>query len=234
MAEGDIVLPTPNTELLINESHTNRYLFVLSHIPTSYLISKFAGPQAEACIELMRQQIIDKATNVYDETIINKLKALDTNRLKEFNNDVRNFTLYLQSVDIPGLNLEYSTNATQFVDIKHVEGKLQFDDLNMVVLNDENWFIYRMLLYWFYAGFNPEERMKFKEYEYYKKFYVTGHLLILDNHYKKVMEFEFTDLHPVSINSIPMTDKDSTNIVLNTTWIHTGFVPSDRYVIKRV
>jgi hypothetical protein len=231
---ADKTILTPNTELLINEAHTNRYLFVLSHIPTSYLISKFSGPQAEACIELMRQQIIDKATNVYDQTVIDKLKRIDFDRTLELNNDVRNFTLYLQSVNIPALNLEYSTNPTQFVDIKHVEGKLQFEDLSMTIMNDENWFIYRMLLYWFYAGFNPEERMKFKEYEYYQKFYVTGTLIILDNHYNKVMEFEFTDLHPVNLNSIPLTDKDSTNIMLDTTWIHTGFVPSDRYVIKRV
>jgi len=182
----------------------------------------------------MQEQIINESTNVYDEDIIKKLKDIDQARIRELNNDVRNFTLYLQSVDIPSLNLEYSTNSTQFVDIKHVQGKLQFDDLNMEIMNDENWFIYRMLLYWFYAGFNPEERMKFTEYDYYKNFYVTGTLIILDNHYSKVMEFEFTDLHPVSIRSIPMTDKDATKITLSTTWIHTGFVPSDRYVIKRV
>ncbi len=231
---ADTKILTPNTELLINESHTNRYLFVLSRIPTSYLISKFSGPQAEACIELMRQQILNTATNVYNPDIIKKLERIDFDRVVEFNNDVRNFTLYLQSVTMPGLNLEYSTNATKFVDIKHVEGKLQFDNLTLDIMNDENWFIYRMILYWFYAGHNPEELMKFNEFEYYQKFYVTGTLIILDNHYNKVMEFEFTDLHPVSVNGIPLTDKDSTNIILNTEWVHTGFVPSDRYVIKRV
>lgn len=230
----DSIIRTPNTELLINEAFNNRYIFVLSRIPTSYLISKFSGPQAEACIQLMANQIVNESTNAYDYEMIKKLQSIDMSRIKEFNNDVRNFSLYLQTVDIPGLNLEYSTNSTQYVDIKHVEGKLQFDDLSMEIMNDENWFIYRMLLYWFYAGHNPEERMKFNEKEYYEKFYVTGTLIILDNHYKKVMEFEFTDLHPVSVRPISLTDKDATKIILNTSWIHTGFVPSDRYVIKKV
>lgn len=232
MAETTVF--TPNTELLINESHTNRYLFVLSKLPTSYLISKFSGPQQEACIQLAKDQILDSATNVYNQETIDRLKRIDIDRIKEFNNDIRNFTLYVQSVNIPSLELGYSTNATKFVDIKHVDGKLQFADLEMEIINDENWFIYRIILYWLYAGHNPEELMKYKEYEYYQTFYCTGTLIILDNHYKKVMELEFTDLHPVSLNTIPLNDKESAKILLSTSWIHTGFVPSDRYVIKKV
>lgn len=208
---------TPNRELLINDAHNNKYIFVLERIPTSYLISKFANKAAEYCIE---------NGHAPDDILVQ--------RLQEGNEDVRNFNLYLQTFDLPQLDLGYSTNATQFVDIPHVDGKLNYGELNMTVKNDENWLIYDMLYYWFLAGFNPEERMKFKEREYYEHFYVSGTLIVLNNHLEKCKEFEFTDLHPVSLSTVNLSDNESEKIFLPVTWIHTGFVPSDRYVIKRV
>lgn len=207
----------PNRELIINEAHNNKYIFVLERIPTSYLISKFANKAAEYCVEN------GHAPGDY---------LLE--RFKEQNQDVKNFNLYLQSLDMPSLDLGYSTNPTQFVDIPHVQGKLNYGEFNTVVKNDENWLIYELLYYWFLAGFNPEERMKFTEHQYYENFYVNGTLIILDNHMEKVKEFEFTDLHPVSMQSITLTDVEAQKIFMPITWIHTGFVPSDRYVIKRV
>lgn len=208
---------TTNNELLINESHNNKYIFVLERIPTAYLLSKYANTDAEQCFRLNMEP-----------------EDLSFDIIKEQNQDLKNFLLYVQTIDIPNIDVGYSTNATQFVDIPHVQGKLNFGELEMTIMNDEDWFIWRMLYYWFLAAFNPEERMKFKEKEYYRQFYVTGHLIVLNNHLEKCIELEFTDLHPVAIGSIPMTEKDAEKIILPVTWIHTGFVESDRYVIKRV
>lgn len=207
----------PNRELLINEAHNNKFIFVLDRIPTSYLISKFANRAAEYCIA---------NGHAPDDLYVQQLM--------EANQDVRNFNLYLQSFDLPSLDLGYSNNATQFVDIPHIQGKLTYGELSTTVKNDENWLIYDLLYYWFLAGFNPEERMKFKEKEYYEKFYVNGTLIILDNHMEKCKEFQFTDLHPVSMQTINLLDNEAQKIFMPITWIHTGFVPSDRYVIRRV
>ena len=207
----------PNRELLINEAHNNKFVFILNNIPTSYLISKFSNKAAEYCIENGQGP-----------------EDLQIQSMMEMNQDVKNFNLYLQSFDLPSLDLGYSKNATQFVDIPHVQGKLNFGELNTVVKNDENWLIHDLLYYWFLAGHNPEERMKFTEHEYYENFYVNGTLIILDNHMEKVKEFEFTDLHPVSMSTVNLTDNEAQKIFFPITWIHTGFVPSDRYVIKRV
>lgn len=206
-----------NRELLINEAHNNKFIFVLDRIPTSYLISKFANRAAEYCIENGRSP-----------------NDLFIQRLREENQDIQNFNLYLQSIDLPSLDLGYSVNPTQFVDIPHVQGKLDYGELSTVVKNDENWLIYELLYYWFLAGFNPEERMKYNEKEYYNRFYVGGTLIILDNHMEKVKEFEFTDLHPVAMQAVTLTETEAQKIFLPITWIHTGFVPSDRYVIRRV
>lgn len=207
----------PNNEILINDTHTNKFVFVLDRIPTSYLISKFSSFEAEECITLGLGP-----------------DDIEAEKWRESNIDLTNFRLYLQSFEIPSVEVQHSVEATQFVDIPHVDGKLNFGTFNTNIKIDENWIIYDMILYWFYAGFNPEERMKFKEYEYYKKFYVGGTLIILDDHMNKCKEFSFTDLHPVSHPSINLTETEAEKIILPVTWIHTGFVPSDRYVIRKV
>jgi hypothetical protein len=208
-----------NNEILINESHTNKYIFVLEQIPTSYLISKFTDAD------------VQKIVADFDRVGLAELKR---EVILERNKDLKNFLLYVQSVDMPDVSVGYSTNSTMFVDLKHVDGKIEFSNLTMNVMNDENWFIYRMIYYWILAAHNPEETMKFTEVEYFKKFYVNGTLILLDNHYDKVLELEFTDMHPVSIGQVNLKDSDAEKIVLPVTWIHAGMVPSDRYVIKKV
>lgn len=208
-----------NNEILINESHTNKYIFILEQIPTSYLLSKFTDADIE--------KLVLGLDNL-------GLQELQRELLVERNKDLKNFLLYVQSIDMPDVSVGYSTNSTMFVDLKHVDGKIQFADLTMNVMNDENWFIYRMIYYWILASHNPEETMKFTEVEYYKRFYVKGTLILLDNHYEKVLELEFTDLHPVSIGQVNLKDSDAEKIILPVTWVHAGMVPSDRYVIKKV
>lgn len=207
----------PNTEILINETHNNKYLFVLDRIPTSHLISKFSSAKAEYCI----------ASGMAPAD-------LSVERLRELNQDVHNFNLMLQSIEMPSLDLGYSVNPTQYVDIPHVEGKLTYGELTTSVKIDENWLVYDMLYYWFLAGHNPVEHMKYNEKTYANNFYVGGTLIILDNDMEKCKEFSFTDLHPVAMPSINLTDIEAAPIIIPVTWIHTGFVPSDNYVIKRV
>jgi hypothetical protein len=201
-----------NNELIINESHTNKFIFFLHTIPTSYLFSKFF----EGCV---REDC--KPRGYYEEIF------------KEQNNDVRNFTLFLQSFDLPSLDLDTENIGTKFIDIP-ILGKLRISNLTTNIINDENWFIYRMLLYWMYAAHNPEEHNKWNEYEYYTNFFTRGTLIIIDNHLEKVAEFEFTDLHPSSIGQVSLKHSGAEKIILPITWVHTGFVPSDRIIIKRV
>ena len=210
-----------NTEMLINESHTNKYLLVLDSIPTSYLLSKFTDEY------LLNVQLKFNKDNSEMEKIRQEVFV-------ERNKDLSNFLLYVQNVDLPEMNVGYSTIPTQMATFKHVMGKLEFGDLSMNVMNDEDWFIYRLIYYWLLAAHNPEENMKFKETEYYNKFYVTGHLIILNNHQEKVFELELKDLHPVSIGQVPLKESDPEKIILPITWVHSGVVPSDRYVIKKV
>jgi hypothetical protein len=207
-----------NNELIINEAHNNNFVFVLERVPSSFLMSKFKDDQFRR-LSAGLQSIVDKGPEA----------------IREANQDTYNFALYLQSFTLPDLDLGVSQIDTSFATIPVVNGKLKFGSLNMNILCDENWFIYRMLLYWMYAGSNPEMFNHLTAREYSKQFYMRGHLLILDNNHDKVIEFEFRDLHIQNMSQQDLNYKDASKVVLSTSWTFSTFVPSDDItVLKKV
>lgn len=207
-----------NNELLINEAHNNNFIFILERVPSSFLMSKFKDDEFQRL-------------TANPESIINK----GADAIRESNQDTYNFALYLQSFTLPDLNLQTTNLETSFANIPTVTGKIEFGSLNMNILGDEGWFIYRMLLYWMYAGANPEEFNKMTAKQYAKNFYMNGHLLLLDNHHSKVLEFEFRDIHIQNMSQQELSFQNADKIVLSTTWTYSTFVPSDDVnVIRKV
>lgn len=207
-----------NNEILLNEAHTNNFIFVLERVPSSFLMSKFSN---------------DK--NFKLDGTIGSISNSGIDHVREANQDTQNFALFLQSCTLPDLNLYTSTIDTSFASLKAITGKLEFGTLNTNILGDESWFIYRMLLYWFYAASNPEEFNKLGVGDYYKNFYISGKLILLSNHHEKVMEFEFRDLHPQNMGQVDLNYQDSQKVIIPVTWIYSTITPSDDYkVIKSI
>lgn len=207
-----------NNELLLNEAHSNNFIFILERVPSSFLLSKF------------RDQDFENLSARMDGSIGSIVKN-GLEYVREANQDTYNFALYLQSFTLPDLNLQTSSIDTSFATLNAVNGKLEFGTLNMNIMCDENWFIYRMLLYWMYAASNPEEFAKMTGKEYANRFYMRGHLLLLDNHHDKVVEFEFRDLHIQNMGQQELNYQDAAKVVLPTTWVYSTYVPSDDYTI---
>lgn len=207
-----------NNEILLNEAHTNNFIFVLQRIPTSFLMSKFSNDpkfKLDGTIESITKSGIDV--------------------IKESNQDTQNFALFLQSVTLPDINVGTAKIETMFTDLKTVTGKIEFGNLTTNIIGDEYWFIYRLLLYWFYAGNNPEEFNKLNMKDYYKNFYVSAKLILLDNHKEKVLELEFRDIHPQNLGQVNLDYKDAQKIIIPVSWIYSTITPSDDYkVIKRI
>ena len=173
--------------------------------------------------------------NIGNRTLYQQeLAALQQGVFQEQNQDLHNFLLYVQSVDVPDVSVGYSTNGTRYATVKHMDGKIEFGDLTMNMMVDEIWFNYRLMYYWLLAAHNPEEHMKFQELEYYHKFYVQGTLIILDNNMNPIYQLQFNDLHPSSVGQLNLKEGDADKLIVPITWVHSGMVPSDRYVIKRV
>jgi len=204
-----------NNELLINESHTNNFVFILDRLPTSFLVSKFS------------KDVLMKV-----DATLGALKNAEA--IREANQDVANLALFTQSVNLPELDLDFSTVPNQFASINIAVGRLNFSDLNMNLVNDENWFIYRFIYYWLMAGHNPEQYNKRNSAQHFRDFHVNGYLLLLDNHRNKMLEIKFMDLHPKTLGAVDMKHTDAEQVILPVTWKYTDFYFSDDIAIKRV
>ena len=204
-----------NNELILNNSHTNNYIFVLDRVPTSFLISKFSK---DALIKV--------------DATIGSMSNSDV--IRESNQDVQNLALFTQTVNLPEMDLGFSDIPTQFATIHEATGLIDFGELSTTFLNDENWFIYKMLTYWLLAGHNPEKYNKRNSVQHWKDFYVNAYLIILNNNREKIMEFKFTDVHPKTMGSIELKDSEASRIMLPVTWKYTDYVISDDLVITRV
>jgi hypothetical protein len=205
-----------NTEILLNEAHTNNYILVLERIPTSFLISQFK----------------DDPFDILGPSI--KKLGLDIDKVKEANQDTANFALYLQSCNIPDIEVGMSEIPTAFATAKVMSGKMNFGTLITNVMGDEDWFIYRLLLYWMYAAHNPEQYGQLNQKDHYNEFYIGGHLLILNNHREKVLELELMGMYPQSVGSIDLNYNNPEKIILPITWTFHYFRPDDKYVLRKV
>lgn len=210
-----------NSEVIINEFHTNNFIFVLDGIPVSFLMSKFKSN----CLSQL-------GPRPDDYNLFNQKEAYI-----EANNDVRNLALYLRAIDIPGVSVD-STNIGMLstTDLKTINGKMKFEELTTELQVDENFFIPRFFWYWLTAAANPEELMKYTQGEYSKLFYPDGHLILLDNNRDKTIEIKFNKLHPKSISSIKLNSDAPNKAFITISWIYTGFVLADEYktVYKKV
>jgi hypothetical protein len=204
-----------NNELLVNEAHTNNFIFILDRLPTSFLVSKFS------------KDVLMKV----DATLGSLSNA---EAIREANQDVANLALFTQSVNLPELDLDFSTVPNQFASINIAVGRLNFADLNTNLVNDENWFIYRFIYYWLIAGHNPEQYNKRNSTQHFRDFHVNGYLLLLDNHRNKLLEIRFTDLHPKTLGAVDMKHVDAEKVILPVTWKYTDFYFTDDIAIKRV
>jgi hypothetical protein len=136
---------------------------------------------------------------------------------------IQNFpqvTYFCQSATIPSINIGVATFPTPFVDIPKPGEKIDFGELTIKFLIQENLSNYIELYNWLIALGFPESRQQFQ-----KKFggastispegdgasslrrtdaaeYSDATLLALDSNYNPVAEFSFKDCFPVSLTGI--------------------------------
>jgi hypothetical protein len=204
-----------NNEVILNEAHTNNYIFVVDRVPTSFLVSKFSN---------------DDLIKV--GATISGIK--DPGVIREMNNDVMNLSLYLQAFTLPDLNLDVTDIPTAFATMPIVTGKLNFSALNTNFMNDENYFIWRFFFYWLIAGHNPENYNKRLAVQHFQDFHVNGYLIILNNYREKILEIKFHDMHPQAMGSVDFKDSDAEKVIIPVTWKYSSFYPTNDYVITRV
>jgi hypothetical protein len=196
---------------LINEAHGNNFIFVLDRFPISFLLSKFGT----GCLNLIGSSPEDYA------------KFGNIEAIKEAHNDVRNMALFLDSTNIPSVDLDVTDIDNPSVVVPTASGKIRFGEFTTSFTLDENFFLYRMFLYWMYAGFDFQQDSRYNERQYSRDFYVNGHLILLDNHRNKLMTWKLEQMHPKSITQIPLKYSSAEKIKFDVSWIYTVMIPED-------
>lgn len=246
----------PNTILEINESHTDNFILVIPKLPTASLIgAEFAnltrplmptptfsqpgsacgdGPEFDPSNPNLNSVGTSGTSGVDGNSICNPTQKQREQRIaRDANLDLVNYRLYLSDVDLPAINIDTVTLGTQFASINRAS-KINFGELSTNMLISENFLNYNIILYWLYALHNPEEYNKMSGRGMINEFFVELYLIIVNNHREKVAEYKFIDAFPKSLSSIPFSYKTADKITSSVTWAHSGYVPSNNYVLKYI
>ncbi len=121
-------------------------------------------------------------------------------------NKLPGISYYCQSVSIPSINLATATQATRWRMLPEPGDELNYDDLSIRFLVDEDLKNYMSIHNWMrYLGAPESEKdwTTFKDgTSYNEKQFSDGSIWILDSNFKKQFEIAFDDLFPVSLGSL--------------------------------
>ena len=122
---------------------------------------------------------------------------------------------FSNSARIPELNLELAEQATYLKNIDVPGEKLNYGDLTLKFLVDENMENYLAVYNWLTGLGFPETTKQYRDFikddsgqRDEKEAFCDGTLRILNSNYKEVAKVKFQDLFPVTLTSL---DFDATN-----------------------
>lgn len=115
-------------------------------------------------------------------------------------------SFYCQSANVPSQNLSVATQATRWNTLPEPGDEVNYDDLTVRFLVDENLKNYRSIHDWIrYLG-HPESANDWSTYSdgstYTEKQYSDGVIFILDSNFNKKYRIYFKDLFPVSLSGL--------------------------------
>ena len=115
-------------------------------------------------------------------------------------------SFYCQSANVPSQNLSVATQATRWNTLPEPGDEVNYDDLTIRFLVDENLKNYRSIHDWIrYLG-HPESANDWSTYSdgktYTEKQYSDGVIFILDSNFNKKYRIYFKDLFPVSLGGL--------------------------------
>ena len=115
-------------------------------------------------------------------------------------------SFYCQSANVPSQNLAVAMQATRFNTIPEPGDEVNYDDLTVRFLVDEDLKNYRSIHNWIrYLG-HPESDKDWTTYadgdSYQEKQYSDGILFVLDSNFNRKFKIYFKDLFPVSLSGL--------------------------------
>lgn len=136
------------------------------------------------------------------------------------------FHLAVRSVELPGLSLGDAKIDTMFNSIAETNLKFTYDNLVTELRVDNNFLVYKMLVLWMMLINSPDGFNQFANRKTFDRTAITAILTVKDNFQNSIISFEFYDLRPISISSIPLSfTNEGDEIMLTVNWQYTYFMP---------
>ena len=134
------------------------------------------------------------------------------------------FMLGLSSVELPGMTHVEEKVGSQFSPISIDASTVEFDNLTTELKIDSNYFVYKVIYAWMNLIKNPFGYNIGNIQELETNLFVDGKILVRDNmDDKPFLEFNFIDLHPISLPSLAFDYKTDDELTISVTWGFTSF-----------
>ena len=133
-----------------------------------------------------------------DRTAPKSVNYLKNNGFKFTINKIPNVNFYIQEVNIPSVNVDFTETKSMFGQPDYqTGGRITYGSLNLRFIVDEDMTNYIELYNWIRSEIPVED---FKEIT--KNPYDDGSLIILNNSYRPNLSLSFKDLYPVNLDEI--------------------------------
>jgi len=140
--------------------------------------------------------------------------------------DKNYYNLGLKGLQLPGLSIGELKIDTPFSPVSEVDMKYTYDTFSTTIKLDKDFLIYKMMILWMILIKQPDKFNQFGMLDTFDATATDGILTILNNFNEPVISFEFYELRPISIPSIPLTyESDGEEISIDITWAYTYFMP---------
>ena len=154
--------------------------------------------------------------------IPNNINPLQSNGFMFGINKLPSLKYFCQEASIPSLTLPPVTQASPFVEVPVAGDKLQFDELSIVFLIDEDMSNYQAIYEWLLGLGFPKTRQQYVDFTRSQMFnnrnnladYSDGVLQILNNSNNAIKTVAFSDMIPTSLGSLTLS-----STVDNTTYL---------------
>lgn len=132
---------------------------------------------------------------------------------------------FCQAVNVPGVSKNRPVQTTPFVDLKIPGDKLQFDDLIVTFLLDDQLQAWKEIFYWLQGVTFPEEFNQYENLRHLSRYseqvpfpqYADAELTILSTINKPTVKFKFKDCFPTQLSGIPLDIREDASHTMTAT-----------------
>lgn len=162
--------------------------------------------------------------NIPSIQLLNPKEITLLNEINNYRKDTEYFHLGLMGANIPDFGLNEIKIGGQLAPVATTDMTYEFGNFTTKFKLDNNYIIYKLIYLWILLTKNPEYYNQFQMHPTHEETCVTATLMVQGNMGETVSSFEFYDLRPLKIPSIPLEyTSEGEDLTFDVDWSYTYF-----------